>query len=460
MSGDVLIIDDERDIRGLIAGILADEGYTAREAWDVESALSEAADRRPHLALLDIWLRGSRMDGMGLLAELGARHPELPVIMISGHGNIETAVRAIRLGAYDFIEKPFEADRMLLSVRRAMEHGRLRRELGDLRRRAGDSSELVGDSRAIDAVRRAARRVAATGSRVLVSGPPGCGKEAVARLVHSRSDRAGGPFVAINAAALAPDSFEAELFGVEDRDSGGASKVGAFEQAHGGTLLLDEVADMPLETQGRILRVLHEQTFRRVNGTRSIAVDVRIVASTSRDLAAEIARKRFREDLYYRLAVVPIRVPPLADRRDDIPLLADHFVARAAAGSGLAPRRFAADAFAALQTCDWPGNVRQLRNVVDWVLIMAAGGAGDEVRADMLPPDLLAAAPTAMGPENGAGLMTLPLRKAREAFERQYLQAQVTRFDGNVSRTAAFVGMERSALHRKLKSLGIAAREP
>ena len=458
MTGDVLIIDDEEDIRGAIAGILADEGYAARQARDADGALAEIANRQPHLLLLDIWLRGSRLDGMDLLRELTARCPELPIIMISGHGSIETAVQAIRIGAYDFIEKPFAADRMLLSVGRAMEHRRLRREVVELRERAGAAAEPIGGSQAMRAVREAIRRVARTGSRVLFTGPPGCGKEVAARLLHRMSRRAEGPFVAINAAALAPERFEAELFGAEDEISGGARKIGVLEQAHGGTLLLDEVADMPLETQGKIPRVLQEQSFVRVGGSRRIAVDARVVASTSRDLAGEIAHKRFREDLYYRLNVVPIRVPGLAERRDDIPALVAHFVERASAASGLAPRAFSDDALAVLQTCGWPGNVRQLRNVVDWALIMAPGGGG-AVRADMLPPDLLASAPAAPRADSGAEIMALPLRKAREAFEKRYLEAQVVRFGHNISRTASFVGMERSALHRKLKALGVAARE-
>ncbi len=461
MAGDILIIDDEADIRSLIAGILVDEGYTARQAPDSDSALAEVSHRQPHLLLLDIWLQGSRIDGMGLLQEFRARYPEMPVIMISGHGNIETAVQAIRLGAYDFIEKPFEADRMLLAVQRASEHRRLQRELNELREKAGDAAELVGNSAAIESLRQAIRRVARTGSRVLITGPPGCGKEVAARLVHQQSPRAEGPFVAINAAVLAPERFEAQLFGVEDEDphAGGAREIGVLEQAHGGTLLLDEVTDMPLETQGKILRVLQDQTFQRLGGNRRIAVDVRVIASTSRDLSIEIDKGRFREELYYRLNVVPIRVPPLRERRDDIPLLASHFVKRASTVSGLAPRALADDAMAVLQSCEWPGNVRQLRNVVDWALIMAPGDSGAAVRAEMLPPDLLAAAPPALRSQNGAEIMALPLRKAREMFEKQYLQAQMERFDRNISRTASFVGMERSALHRKLKSLGIAGKD-
>ena len=460
MASEILIVDDEKDIRSLISGILADEGYETRGAWDADSALSEIGGRKPSLILLDIWLQGSRIDGLGLLKEIMARYSDLPVIMISGHGNIETAVQAIQIGAYDFIEKPFEADRLLLSINRALEAQRLRRENEELRQRAGGQDELIGMSQAINTVRQAVSKVAPTGSRVLISGPPGCGKEVVARLLHSESRRADGPFVAINAAAMTPERVEEELFGIEDiSGAGGARKLGVFELAHGGTLLLDEVADMPLETQGKILRVLQDQTFQRVGGNRKIAVDVRVVAATSKDLATEIAGARFREDLFYRLNVVPIRIPALKERREDVPQLADHFIERATVASGLSPRELADDAIAVLQTCDWPGNVRQLRNVIDWVLIMAPGDGAMPVRADMLPPELLLATPAAMRPSNGAEIMALPLREAREMFERQYLQAQVTRFGHNISRTASFVGMERSALHRKLKSLGITGED-
>jgi two-component system nitrogen regulation response regulator NtrX len=460
MASEILIVDDEKDIRTLIAGILADEGYETREARDADSALGEVGGRVPNLVLLDIWLHGSRLDGVGVLKELVAHYPGLPVIMISGHGNIETAVQTIRQGAYDFIEKPFEADRLLLSVERALHTSRLVRENQELRQRAGGGAEMVGASAAANFVRQAVLKVAPTGSRVLISGPPGCGKEVVARLLHNESHRAEGPFVAINAAAMAPERVEEELFGIEDdSSSGGPRKIGVFEQAHGGTLLLDEVADMPLETQGKILRVLQDQTFQRLGGNRKIAVDVRVVAATSKDLTVEIANARFREDLYYRLAVVPIKVPSLKDRREDVPDLVSHFIERAVAASGLQPRILADEAMAVLQTCDWPGNVRQLRNVIDWVLIMAPGDTHEPVSVEMLPSEMLEATPAVLRPQNGGEIMALPLREAREMFEREYLQAQVSRFGNNISRTATFVGMERSALHRKLKSLGITGEE-
>jgi len=459
MAHDILIVDDETDIRMLIAGILEDEGMRTREAGDSDQALAAVAARRPNLVILDIWLQGSKLDGLQILEVLKRDHPDLPVVMISGHGTIETAVAAIKRGAYDFIEKPFKADRLLLLVERAIEAARLRRENQELRLRAGAEADLVGRSVALNQIRHSVEKVAPTGSRVLISGPPGSGKEVVARMIHARSRRADGPFVALNCATMRPDRLEVELFGTERPADGGSRKVGTFEQAHGGTLFLDEVADMPLETQGKIVRVLQEQTFERVGGTAKVEVDVRVIASTNRDLTAEIEAGRFRQDLFYRLSVVPLKVPALRERRDDIPLLARHFMQRTAETSGLAQRSFGEDAMAALQAYDWPGNVRQLRNVVEWLLIMVSGDPMEPIRADMLPPEIGAITPTVLKWEKGGEIMGLPLREAREVFEREYLLAQVTRFGGNISRTAAFVGMERSALHRKLKSLGVHGTE-
>ncbi len=461
MARDILIVDDESDIRLLMAGILGDEGYETREAANSNSALEAMRTRRPSLVILDIWLQDSQLDGMEMLQLIRREHPSVPVVMISGHGNIETAVAAIKLGAYDFIEKPFKSDRLLLIVERAIEAARLKRENEELRLRIGGDVALVGVSAALSQLRGAIERVAPTGSRVLISGPPGVGKEVVARLIHRQSRRISGPFVALNCATMRPDRLEVELFGSEAGVDGSDSpaKVGTFEQAHGGTLLLDEVADMPLETQGKIVRVLQEQTFERVGGSTLVEVDVRVIASTNRDLTAEIAAGRFREDLFYRLSVVPLRVPPLRERRDDIPLLVEDFLAHSAEVSGLPRRRVADDAMAALQAYDWPGNVRQLRNVIDWLLIMAPGGAAEPIRSEQLPTEIAdAAAAPLRGNEDGE-LMALPLREARELFERRYLDAQVARFGGNISRTATFVGMERSALHRKLRSLGLVGHE-
>ena len=456
MAHDILIVDDEADIRALTAGILEDEGYQTRNASDSDGALASIEARRPSLVLLDIWLQGSRLDGLEILRAVKGDHPTVPVLMMSGHGTIETAVSAIKDGAYDFIEKPFTSDRMILMVERAIEAARLRRENEELRLRAGTETELAGRSPAIAQVRQAVERVAPANSRVLVTGPAGSGKEVVARMLHASSRRADGPFIALNCATMRPDRVEVELFGTEGSGDGGDGprKIGTFETAHNGTLFLDEVADMPLETQGKIVRVLQEQTFERVGGTTRVEVDVRVVAASTRDLAEEMAAGNFREDLFYRLNVVPIIVPALRERREDIPLLAGYFMTRAAESTGQQPRQLADDALAALQTYDWPGNVRELRNVVERLLIMAPGDPGEPLRADMLPAEIGTATPTAHWEKSGE-IMGLPLREAREIFEREYLLAQYNRFDRNMSRTAKFVEMERSALHRKLKSLGI-----
>jgi two-component system nitrogen regulation response regulator NtrX len=458
MAREILIVDDEADIRMLITGILSDEGYATRDARDSTSALEAIRNRRPNLVILDIWLQDSELDGLELLQAILRGHPSMPVLMISGHGTIELAVNAIKLGAYEFIEKPFKADRLLLAVDRAIEASRLRSENAELRLRAGPEREMIGVSQGMHQLQMTVQKVAPTGSRVLITGPPGSGKEVVARVLHQGSRRSGAPFVVLNCATMNPDRMESELFGTEAWAEGpdSPSKVGTFERAHGGTLLLDEVADMPPETQGKIVRVLQDQNFERVGGDRRVEVDVRVIASTNRDLPKLIAEGRFREDLFYRLNVVPIRVPALRDRRDDIPLLIEAFMTRSAELAGLPPRQLSEDGIAALQAYDWPGNVRQLRNVMDWILIMAPGDAGDPVNADMLPPDIGAIAPISSD-QSSTEIMTLPLREAREVFERQYLEAQINRFGGNISRTASFVGMERSALHRKLRSLGMSS---
>ncbi len=457
MAHEILIVDDEADIRQIIARVLNDEGYETRGAADSDSTLAEIQTRTPTLLILDIWLQGSKHDGLELLDIVKSEHPELPVVIISGHGTIETAVRAIKNGAYDFIEKPFRSDRLLFVIERAIEATRLRREIEELRLRAGSDAELIGSSSAINQLRSAIEQVAPATSRVLITGAPGSGKEVVARQLHMLSSRSTGPFVVINAATMAPERMENELFGVE-RDGlavGSPGHIGTFEKAHGGTLFLDEVSDMPLETQGKILRFLQEQAFTRVGGGRRVQVDVRIIAATNRSLRDEITAGRFREGLYYRLNVVPIQVPPLHERREDIPELARHFMTRAADAAGLPAREIAEDAIAALQTCDWPGNVRQLRNVVEWLLIMAPSSPRGPIRSEMLPPDLTAGAPPVMRTDTSGEIMAMPLRDAREVFERQYLTAQLLRFGGNISRAATFVNMERSALHRKLKTLGI-----
>jgi two-component system nitrogen regulation response regulator NtrX len=461
MALEILVVDDEPDIRLLIDGILRDEGYETRQAGDSDATIAAFRARRPALVILDVWLQGSRLDGLGILAALHSEEPHVPVVMISGHGTIETAVAAIQHGAYDFIEKPFQSDRLLLVVRRALEAAALARENAELRLRAGPETTLTGDSPAIGQLRALVERVAPTGSRVLISGPAGSGKEVTARMIHARSRRADGPFVVMNCAILAPNRFEEELFGLEPGTDPFTHprRAGVLERAHGGTLLLDEVSDMPLETQGKIVRALQDQTFERLGGSARVKVDVRVLATSNRDLKAEIAAGRFREDLYYRLAVVPLAVPSLRERREDVPALAQLFLIRSAEASGMPGRELSADTLSALQAYDWPGNVRQLRNLMDWLLIMAPGGASEPIRADMLPPDIGANAPALLNIDPTADIMALPLREARDLFETQYLQAQLLRFGGNISRTANFVGMERSALHRKLKQLGVNSEE-
>jgi two-component system nitrogen regulation response regulator NtrX len=453
ITSDILVVDDEIDIRELMAGILSDEGFVTRSASDSDAAIAAIAQRRPHLIVLDVWLQGSRLDGIQILDILKREHPDLPVVIISGHGTIETAVAAIKKGAYDFIEKPFKADRLCHVVRRALEAAKLKREVEELKLKAGEHFELVGSSPAIAQLKQLVDKVAPTGSRILINGPPGSGKEVAARLIHKRSRRAESAFIAINCAMMSPSRIETELFGMETDE--GARKIGLLELAHGGTLFLDEVADMPLETQGKILRVLIDQTFQRVGGSTRVEVDVRVFSSSTRDLRKEIEAGRFREDLYHRLNVVPVYVPALAERREDIHELVSHFMQRLSVSSGLPKRKISSEAMAVLEAYHWPGNVRQLRNIVERLLILATDDAAEAISADLLPSDV-----NGSHGENGNRtdlVITLPLREAREIFEREYLLAQINRFGGNISRTASFVGMERSALHRKLKSLGVSS---
>lgn len=460
MAADILVIDDESDITSLISDILSDEKYAVRTANNSDRALKALADRVPAAIILDIWLQGSELDGLGILEIVQKKYAHVPVIMISGHGNIETAVTAIRMGAYDYIEKPFSSERLLIIVRRALEAAKLRRENQELRKRGANESELIGVSAAINTVRQTVEKVAPTNSRVLITGAPGTGKELIARLLHSRSMRAHASFVVLNAASLTPSRIEVELFGTEDTNpNGGAEKLGLLERAHGGTLFIDEVADMHMETQGRLLRALQEQSFERVRGNKRVSVDVRVIAATNKDLQEEIVAGRFREDLYYRLNVVPLRMPSLRERRDDVAALSAHFLKRAADAMGLATRALGEDALTVLQSYNWPGNVRQLRNVMEWLIIMAQVGSNGEITADALPPELIDANISMLRPELSSDIMSMPLREARETFEKQYLAAQINRFGGNISKTSSFVGMERSALHRKLKMLGIGGDE-
>ncbi len=453
MASDILIVDDEADIRELVAGILSDEGHGTRTAKDADEALAAIAARRPHLVFLDIWLQGSRLDGLQVLEEIQQQHKGLPVVMISGHGNIETAVSAIKIGAYDFIEKPFKSDRLVLVAERALEAYQLRREISALRQRAGAFDQIVGSSPPAHQLQQLVARVAPVNSRVMITGAPGTGKELAARCIHEASSRAAGAFVVINSATITPENMEVELFGREG--SGADRKVGALEQAHGGTLFLDEISDMPMDTQAKILRVLVDQSFQRVGGTTKVQVDVRVISSSARDLAFAIEDGTLREDLFHRLAVVPIRVPSLAERREDIPALIEYFMDNMSAASGMPRRQIAEDALAVLQLHDWPGNIRQLKNNVERLMILTAGEPGVTITADMLPADVGELVPATPAGVKGEKLMSLPLREAREVFEREYLVAQLNRFSNNISRTAEFIGMERSALHRKLKSLSV-----
>lgn len=455
---EILIVDDEPDIRLLVEAILKDEGYEARSAGTSDEALAAYRARRPDLVILDVWLQGSKLDGIGILDALHQEVPRVPVVMISGHGTIETAVAAIQRGAYDFIEKPFNSDRLLLVVKRALEAAKLAQENAELRLRVGNDTSLIGESHGVTSLLAAVDKVAQTGSRVLISGPPGAGKQTVARMIHAKSHRSEGPFVVMNCALLAPEKFEAELFGVEFGPDA-PRRLGVLERAHGGTLLLENVSELPIETQGKLARIMQDPSFERVGGTVRVKVDIRVLATTTKDLQVEIADARFREDLYYRLAVVPLRVPPLKERRGDIPVLANYFLKHASEASGLPVRTLASDAVAALQIHDWPGNVRQLRNVMDWLMIMRSGDPGEQFHAEQLPTELAAHAPSSLAIDPAADVMSMPLREARDVFETQYLQAQLLRFGGNISRTANFVGMERSALHRKLKQLGIGAAD-
>ncbi len=450
---DILVVDDEIDIRELVSGILEDEGFAPRAAADSRQTFAAIRERLPALVILDVWLQGSELDGIEILEELKRIHPQLPVVIISGHGTVETAVAAIKKGAYDFVEKPFNADRLVLAVNRALEATRLKRENTDLRSRTPDWG-LIGSSSAIGSLRCVIDRVADTRSRVLVSGPPGSGKEVIARLLHANSRRAARPFVVVSAAAIAPNKMEEELFGIEG-DGGSPKMIGLMEQAHGGTLVFDKIGDMPLETQSKILRVLVDQRFKRVGGDSSVEVDVRIISTTSSDLLEESANGRFREDLYHRLNVVPIHAPSLSERREDIPALVAYFVDRISRSTGLPKRPLSAESLAALQAYHWPGNVRQLRNVIERTLIMMARDGEAEITCEHLPSEVTDSGLSIPAGEGLEQIIALPLREAREKFEREYLIAQINRFGGNISRTATFIGMERSALHRKLKALGV-----
>ena len=457
MATDILIVDDERDIRSLISMTLDDEGYATKQAAGAAEARNLLLSEPPKLAILDIWMRDSDIDGLELLEWSKSIYPDLPILMISGHGTIETAVQAIRNGAYDFIEKPFKEERLLMMVARALESAKLARENTELRAKMTDgvAPELVGKSPVMRGIRQSIDKIAPTASRVLVNGPSGSGKELAARCIHNKSDRRDERFVVANCARLASERVDAELFGSESLQSH-RRVVGLFEQAHKGTLYFDEICDLPLETQGKIVRAVNEQRFRRVGGNTEVVVDVRVISASSRDLAAEISAGRLREDLYYRLGVVPLTMPPLAQRREDIPLLAKHFTALVAKWLGVMPFKISDEVLAAMQGYSWPGNVRQIHNVIETMLILAPNDRNEPIDLDLLPAEIYNVKRSGDETEMDT-LIGLPLRGAREEFERAYLVTQLHRFDGNVSRVASFIGMERSALHRKLKALNIAS---
>ena len=447
---DILVVDDERDIRELVCDILQDEGFSTRMAGNSDECMAQLQQELPALIILDIWLKDSHMDGIDILKTVKRDMPEVPVVIISGHGNIEIAVAAIKQGAYDFIEKPFNIDQLLVVIRRAMETSKLRRENSALKRGETRVGEMLGQSATFRNLKSQLDKVTKSNGRVMLTGPAGSGKEMAARYIHAHSNRSDGPFVTVACAAIAPDQMEVVLFGRESPERG--VEQGLLEQANGGVLLLDEVADMPLGTQSKILRVLVDQAFTRVGGASKVHVDLRVISSTTKHLPNEISEGRFREELYHRLNVVPIEVPSLEARSEDIPVLAEYFIEMFHREQGLALRKIADDAMATLQTMRWPGNVRQLRNLIERVLILGEGTG--PISLDDLPMSDEGKSDTneaSLSP----GLTMLPLREARELFERQYLMAQINRFGGNISRTAGFVGMERSALHRKLKSLGV-----
>ncbi|MCB9980917.1 MAG: sigma-54-dependent Fis family transcriptional regulator [Rhodospirillales bacterium] len=462
MSADILIVDDEADIRAW-SGNFEDESYTVREAASCEQAYAAVAKKTPALVVLDIWLQGSKDDGLGNFTQIEGRASRVAFVMISGHGTIETAVSAIKDGAYDFIEKPFKSDRLLMMIARALETAHLRRENASLKKRSfGQADQLIGKSAAVQKIQQLIERVAPTNSRILIQGEAGTGKDVIARLIHSRSQRANEAFMTINCATLLPERLEIELFGREAGVNGKEEHIGILEQAHGGTLVLDEVADMPLETQGKIVHTLQEQSFQRIGGQSTIETDVRILATTNRDLEAAIKAGAFREDLYYRLNVVQIEAPALRERREDIAALAEGLLQEQLQLLGREGQRFSSAAVNALKAYDWPGNVRQLKNVIEWVCIMYSGQGGEMLGIDQLPPEVTGKHGAVDGARVAGGggaleddYLELSLREAREAFEKEYLLAQVARFDGNISKTAQFIGMERSALHRKLKSLQI-----
>ena len=452
MPADILIVDDAEDIRELVSGILDDEGYETRTAGDSESALESIKARRPSLVILDIWLHGSKLDGLAVLDIIKKQHPEVPVIMFSGHGNIETAVASIKRGAYDYIEKPFKSDRLVLITHRALETSSLRREVNELKKRTEEYGEFIGDSAEIVRLRESIEKIAKSNSRVMIFGPSGTGKELAARCIHRNSDRADGPFVMLNTNAISPARIEEELFGKESKN-GIIKKTGVFEEAHGGTLYLDEIAGMSREIQNKLVAVIADQGFSRLGGSNKVSVDLRIISSTSHNFEEEIKSGNFREDLFHRLNVVPLTIPGLSEHLEDVPKLIKYFMDQIARINGLPKRKISPEVMAILQVNEWPGNVRQLRNNVERLMILTQSEGGTEITVDMLPAEIGSVVPDFASNEGDTTIMSIPLKDARDKFERDYLASQLNRFNGNITRTADFIKMDRSSLYRKLKSL-------
>ena len=459
---DVLIVDDELDIKDIISEILKDEGYGSRVAANSTQAFKSISEKVPGAIILDIWLQGSDLDGLGILEIVKKRYPLMPIIVISGHGTIETAVSAIKMGAYDYLEKPFTHDKLIISLKRAWESSKLRRENLDLKSKVIDKTELVGNSSVTSKLKSDIEKVAPTAGRVMIHGEVGSGKELAARLIHKKSKKANGPFIVFSPTCMAVDKIQQELFGEPERqDSNGVftKRLSVLEAANNGTLYIDEIGDLPIVTQIKLLKFLQDQVLEKQAQGKSVKLDIRFVTATTKNMQNEIASGKFRQDLYYRLNVVPIKVPSLSERKDDISLLVKYFIKQLAKFSGLKERDFSDETIAALQAYNWPGNVRQLRNIIEWTLIMnpVYSSSNEMVKPDMLPPDILSNGVTISKPDTNLDMMSMPLRDAREVFERQYLSAQMRRFNNNISKTSSFVGMERSALHRKLKLLNIHA---
>lgn len=459
MALDVLIIDDEADIRDIISDILKDEGFTSRAVASSEEAFKSISKKTPDAIILDIWLQGSDLDGLGILEIVKKQYPLMPVVVISGHGTIETAVSAIKIGAYDYLEKPFTHNKLMIVLKRACESAKLRRENIDLKSRVIDKTEFVGNATITTRLKGEIEKVAPTSSRVMIHGAIGSGKELASRLIHKKSRRANGSCIVFSPTSMSPHKIQQELFGDSERHDTNSlynKRISLLEAANNGTLYIDEVGDLPNSAQSRLLKFLNDQILTK-SKNKSIKLDVRLITSTTKDLQVEIAHGRFRQDLYYRLNVVPLSVPILAERKEDIPLLVKYFVTQLSKFSGLKERQFSDEAIETLQAYNWPGNVRQLRNVIEWTLIMNPPSAGvmEKIKSDMLPQDVINNSVNISKPDTNLDMMSMPLREAREVFERQYLTAQMNRFNHNISKTSTFVGMERSALHRKLKTLSI-----